>query len=105
MASTPAQEMRSASAGPHPTTLNDRERKLWQDHEWVLHDADVQRTYAGSVVAVSNQAIIASGKTHRAALEAALARPDCPPRDQIVTVAVEGQPLPVPDTSKVGERP
>lgn len=81
-------------ADRHPPTLTERERKLWEDHEWVLHDAEVQRAYAGSVVAVSDRSILSAAKTHHDALRTALARPDCPPREEIVTVAVEGQALP-----------
>ena len=37
--------------------------------------------------AVSNRTILGTGRTHRDALQAALARPDCPLRQEIVTVA------------------
>jgi len=46
------------------------------------------------VVAVANRTILGVGPTHQAALQAALARPDCPPRQQIVIVPVEGCALP-----------
>jgi hypothetical protein len=73
--------------------LSDRERQLWADHEWVLHDPDVQRQYAGQVVAVQDRTVWGVGKTHLAALNDALSRPGCPPRGALVTVAVEGCPL------------
>jgi hypothetical protein len=104
MAPIPSQAVTSVPIDSQPPTLNERERKLWQDHEWILHDPDLQRAFAGSVVAVSNRIILGNGRTHQAALDAALARPDCPPRDEIVTVAVEGQPLAVALAPVVKER-
>lgn len=98
MEPTQVQDIRFTQGGSHPATLTEDERKQWQDHEWVLHDPATQQTYAGSVVAVSNQTILGVGLTHRDALQAALACPGCPPRQQIVTVAVEGFPLPVART-------
>ena len=73
--------------------MNERERRLWADHEWVLHDAEVQRRYAGQVVAVHDRRVWGAGKTHQAALNDALSRPGCPPRGELATVAVEGSPL------------
>ncbi len=93
MTPLPSQPLTAIPAETHLATLNDRERMLWQDHEWVLHDPDIQRAHAGSVIAVSNRRILGAGKTHQAALESALTRTDCPPREQIVTVAVEGVPV------------
>jgi len=98
-----SQPLTAVPADTHSPTLSDRERMLWQDHEWVLHDPDIQRTHVGSVIAVSNRRILGAGKTHQAALESALARTDCPPREQIVTVAVEG--IPVASAPQGKERP
>jgi hypothetical protein len=89
----------------HPSALTERERQVWLDHEWVFQNSDIQQTYAGSVVAVAHQTVLGTGKTHLAALQAALARPDCPPREEIVTVAVEGCPLASRPTQDVKERP
>jgi hypothetical protein len=75
------------------TELDEREQRIQSDYEWVLHDAKVQRQYAGQVVAVSNRLVWGTGKTHLAALEAALSRPDCPPRGDLATVAVQGLPV------------
>jgi len=90
MATTPTLDNQPGSGVIHPSTLTESERQLWQDHEWVYHDPDIQRTHAGSVVAVSRRTILGVGRTHLEALKAALARPDSPPRQEIVTVAVEG---------------
>ena len=95
----------SAPKGSHPPALTEQERKQWLDHEWVLYDRDLQSTYAGSVVAVANRTVIGVGPTHLTALQAALARPDCPPRQQIVTVAVEGGPLPRSEVLETKEQP
>jgi hypothetical protein len=73
--------------------MNERERRVWADHEWVLHDAGLQRQYAGQVVAVHDRRVWGAGKTHQAALNDALSRPGCPPRGELATVAVEGSPL------------
>jgi hypothetical protein len=105
MTPTPSQPMASVPADTHAPALNERERRLWQDHEWVLHDPGIQRTYAGSVVAVSNRTVLGTGRTHQAALASALARADCPLREQIVTVAVEGQALSGAQTPEGKERP
>ena len=100
MAETSSQLPPSAFEGSHPSALTEQERKQWQDHEWVLGDAAIQSTYAGSVVAVADRAILGAGPTPLAALQAALARSDCPPRQHIVTVPVEGRPLPDAQISK-----
>jgi hypothetical protein len=81
------------AGGGFDMEMNERERALWADHEWVLHDAGVQRQYAGQVVAVSGRAVWGVGETHLAALNDALSRPGCPPRGELVTVPVEGCPL------------
>src|SRR5438046_218272 len=72
MAPTPSLSATSVPLATHATTLTEREHQVWRDHEWVLHDPEVQRTYAGSVVAVSNRTILGVGKTHRASLQAAM---------------------------------
>jgi hypothetical protein len=79
--------------GCHGAALTELERKQWLDHEWALCDRDIQSRYAGSVVAIANRTVLGVGTTHLAALQAAQAQPDCPPRDQIVTVVVEGSPV------------
>ena len=71
--------------------LNERERQVQADYEWVLHDATIQREQAGKVVAVHRHRIVAVGKDHREAIEKALRRPECPPREEIAVVFVEGR--------------
>src|SRR5580700_10513681 len=66
-----------APTGCHAPTLTEQERKRWLDHEWVLCDPAIQCMYAGAVVAVADRIVLGVGPTHLAALQAALARPDC----------------------------
>lgn len=73
--------------------LTERERQVHADYEWVLHDPVVQRQHAGKVVAVCRGQVLGVGANHREALQKALDRPDCPPRDEIALVFVEGVPL------------
>jgi hypothetical protein len=77
---------------PLSPQLDTREQRIHADYEWVLRDADVQRQYAGQVVAVYNRTIWGHAPTHLAALENALSRPGCPAAGELVTVPVEGQP-------------
>jgi hypothetical protein len=105
MPANSSQTVQSVTQGQHAATLTPQERQQWLDHEWVLGDLNVQSTYGGSVVAVANRTILAVGPTHLAALQTALARADCPPREQIVTVAVEGRPLPAAEVLKRKEQP
>jgi hypothetical protein len=70
--------------------LDERERQLREDYEWCLRDAEAQRAYAGQVVAVHQKKVWGAGKTHGEALQAALARPGCPPRECLAKVFVEG---------------
>jgi hypothetical protein len=79
--------------------MNERERRIWADHEWALQDPEVQRQYAGQVVAVHDRKVWGVGKTHLAALNDALARPGCPPRGELATVPVEGCPVPTSPTA------
>jgi hypothetical protein len=74
--------------------LTERERQLRDDYDWILHDAEVQRSQAGKVVAVYRHRIVGAGKDHREAIQEALHRPDCPPREEIALVFVEGRTLP-----------
>jgi hypothetical protein len=90
MAETTSQPKPSPPRADHGPALTEQERQQWRDHEWVLSDEATQSRHAGLVVAVSNQTVLGVGPTHRDALQAALARPDCPARQAIVTVAVEG---------------
>jgi hypothetical protein len=71
--------------------LNNRERQCNADYEWVLQDLGVQREQAGKVVAVHRRKIVGVGTNHRDALQVALRRPDCPPREEITLVFVEGR--------------
>lgn len=105
MAETGSQLKPSAPLGCHAATLTEQERNQWLDHEWVLCDPDLQSRYAGSVVAVANRTVLGVGTTPLAALQAALARPDCPPRQNIVLVPVEGCPIPSAQVLERKERP
>ena len=49
--------MKSRPSPPPPagrafSELDERERQLRDDYEWCLHDAAIQATYAGQLVAV-----------------------------------------------------
>lgn len=70
--------------------LTEQEHQVNADYEWVLHDPDIQRAQAGKVVAVHQRRILSVGANHREALQTALQLPDCPPRDTIALVFVEG---------------
>jgi hypothetical protein len=93
MAEMTSQPKPSDLRAEHDPALTEQERQQWRDHEWVLSDEATQSRYAGLVVAVADRTVIGVGRTHREALHAALARPDCPSRQAIVTVAVEGCPV------------
>ncbi len=93
MAEASARPVRSDPEGGHGPILTEQEQQRWLDHEWVLSDQDLSSRYAGQVVAVANRTLLGVGPTHLAALQAAQARPDCPARQAIVTVPVEGRPV------------
>jgi hypothetical protein len=82
-----------AKRGIHLEPLNEQERQQDAAYEWVLHDAEVQRTFAGKVVAAHGRRVIGVGKNHWEAFQDALRQPDCPPRQEIAVVYVEGHPL------------
>jgi hypothetical protein len=71
--------------------LDEAEQQLRQDYEWVLHDTAIQRQQAGKVVAVHKKRIWGVGESHSAALAEALKRPDCPSRQELALVYVEGR--------------
>ncbi len=73
--------------------LTAREQQVWDDFEWVLHDPSVQREYAGRFVVVNRRTIWGAGKDLASALDAASRTPECPPRDELAKVFVEGTPL------------
>jgi hypothetical protein len=75
---------------PLPTELDERERQLNDDYEWCLHDAEVQRRYAGLVVAAHMKTVWGSGKTHGEAIRDAQAKTGCPPREALAKVYIEG---------------
>jgi hypothetical protein len=58
------------------------------DYDWAQRDPQVMQQYAGLVVAVRNRKVWGAGKNHRAALEQALQKPDCPRADELVLVCV-----------------
>jgi len=74
--------------------LNEQERQINDDYEWVLHDAEVQRKYAGKVVVVHKRKVWGAGKNHDTAMRAALRRRGFPRRQPLAMVYVEGVPLP-----------
>jgi hypothetical protein len=45
----------------------------------------------GKVVAVHRRRVLGVGRSHGEAVQAALRAPDCPPRDEIAVVFVEGR--------------
>ena len=71
--------------------LDEREERDQADYQWVLHDPETQREFAGKVVAVSRRQVWGVGEDHLAALEAAFQKAGCPPRDELTLVFVEGR--------------
>jgi hypothetical protein len=71
--------------------LDERERQIRKDYQWVLQDGTIQRQQAGKVVAVHRRRIWGVGPNHAAALAAALERPECPSQQELALVYVEGQ--------------
>ena len=90
MAQTSSPETSTTPTDGHPSPLPEREQRMRADYDWVLHDAAVQRQYAGTVVAVSSRTVWGAGRTPALALQAALAQPGCPSREEIALVPVEG---------------
>jgi hypothetical protein len=68
--------------------LTEQEKKMNEDYEWCLHDAEVRRQYGEQVVAVYQRHIWGAGANHRDALNAALQQPGCPPRKTLIFVVV-----------------
>jgi hypothetical protein len=62
------------------------------EFEWALTDREVRREHGGRVVAVRGRKVWGVGKTYRAAWEAACQDPACPPRGELVFVAVPALP-------------
>jgi hypothetical protein len=71
--------------------LDEREKQLREDYEWVLHDTTIQRQQAGKVIAVHKKKIWGAGASHAAALTEALQSRDCPRRQELALVYVEGR--------------
>jgi hypothetical protein len=71
--------------------LNEREQQHRADYEWVLHCSDVQQAFAGQVVAVHDRKVWAHGRDHARALEDAFRASNCPAREELALVFVEGQ--------------
>jgi hypothetical protein len=78
---------------PNQNGLNVREQRIHDDYDWCLRDPEVQRKYAGKVVAVHCRKVWGSGRTHAEATNAALKQTGCPPREDLAKVFIEGQPL------------
>jgi hypothetical protein len=78
-------------ASPPVVELDEREKQIQKDYQWVLHDRTIQRQQAGNVVAVHKGRIWGVGANHAAALAAALQSPNCPSRQELALVYVEGQ--------------
>jgi len=81
----------TSSAPPSlPAELTEQERQLSADSDWALRDPEVRRRYAGLFVAVHRKTVLGSGKTIGDAVQEALGRPNCPPRQALAKVYVEG---------------
>jgi hypothetical protein len=63
--------------------LSEREKQIWDDYEWCLHDAAVRRAYGGRVVGAHRRRIWGAGATHTAAWEAARQEPGGPSKEEI----------------------
>lgn len=80
-----------------PCYLTEEEKKMNEDYEWCLNDPEVQRQYAGQVVAAHERRIWGAGQNLGDALDAALKQPGCPPQKCLVLVVVP-YPFPMPST-------
>ncbi len=77
--------------------LTEEEKKMNEDYEWCLNDPDVRRQYGNQVVAAHQRRVWGAGRDHRAAVDAALKQPDCPPKIYLVLVVVPPL-IPLPST-------
>jgi hypothetical protein len=74
--------------------LDERERQIDDDYEWCLHSEEVQKAYAGKVVATYKRRIWGAGKNHGAAIRAGQRKAGCPPKENMAYVYIEGYTLP-----------
>jgi len=84
-------EQSATTSGSFSSTysyLTEEEKKMNEDYEWCLHDPEIRRQYGDQVVAAHQRRIWGAGRDHRAALDAALKQPGCPPRKSLVLVVV-----------------
>jgi hypothetical protein len=63
---------------------------MQEDYKWAESDPQVQKEYAGLVVAVRHHRIWGAGKTYRLAEERALSSPGCPTADELLYVHLSG---------------
>lgn len=77
-----------------PPYFTETELRQRAAYDWCLRDPAVQQQYGGQVVAATEGRVLGAGKTHGEALRVALQSPDCPPREEIALVYIEGWPLP-----------
>lgn len=70
------------------------------DFDWAWNDPQIQREYAGRVVAVAGGRVWGAGADDDAAWEEARKQPDCPAEEMLVFVPVPG----LPSEPRVGER-
>ena len=71
-----------------PSHLSEDEQRKRDDYEWALHNAEVQRKYAGKIVVVFCKKILGSGSTYRAAWAAARRRRHCPEKHEVAMPVV-----------------
>jgi hypothetical protein len=76
--------------------LDEREQQIWEDHEWCLHDAKVQRKYGGQAVIAYQHKIWGVGKNYLEAWADAQLKPGCPAKEMVAKVLV---PHFAPDTA------
>ncbi len=88
---TTQRRKRPGSASQQVVELDEREKQIREDYQWVLQDGTTQREQAGKVVAVHKRKIWGVGANHAAALAAARERPECPCQQELALVYVEGQ--------------
>lgn len=55
-------------------------RRMMEDYDWAMRDSDINRTYAGRIVAVFDRRVFGAGVTRDASLNDALLHPECPPK-------------------------
>jgi hypothetical protein len=80
--------MKKVEQKPLSPHLDEREKQMWEDYEWCLHDLEVRRKYAGKVVVAYHRKVWGAGRNHLLAWLAAKRKRGCPARECVAIVPV-----------------